>query len=203
MSDEVKIDVTEADESVDPETADSEDAAAADASDPATQLAQARAEAADNHDRYLRAVAELDNFRKRTVRIRAETRDETIRDVLMQVAPLLDNFRRALGQDGDDLAAFRQGIEIIHKQFNDILAGYGLQEIEAQGQPFDPNLHEAMMQVPSDEHEPGMVMQEMEKGYRLNDRVVRPSRVIVSAAKVVQDEPGPEDETDDNEGEAQ
>lgn len=147
------------------------------------ELEQARAEAAQNHDRYLRAAAELDNYRKRTVKIRAETRDETLRDVLLQVGPMLDNFRRALEQESEDVASYRQGIEIIYKQFTDILSGYGLVEIEAEGQPFDPNLHEALAQVPTDEHEPGTVMQEMEKGYMLNDRVVRPARVVVAAQK--------------------
>lgn len=149
-----------------------------------TELERALAAAEESQDRYLRTAAELDNFRKRTVRIRSETRDDTLRDVLLQVAPLLDNFRRALGQEAQDPASLRQGIEIIFQQFNDILAGYGLEEIAAQGQAFDPNLHEAMMQVPSEEHPPGTVMQEMEKGYRLNGRVVRPSRVVVSTAPV-------------------
>lgn len=147
------------------------------------QLSQARAEVEALRDRYLRSAAELDNFRKRTVKMRSETRDETVRDVLLQVAPLLDNFRRALNQDSSDPAIFRQGIEIILSQFNDVLKGFGLEEIRAEGQPFDPNLHEALLQVPTDEHPPGTVMQEMEKGYKLNDRVVRPARVVVSAAK--------------------
>jgi molecular chaperone GrpE len=165
-----------------------------------SELDKALAAAAESRDRYLRTAAELDNFRKRTVKIRAETRDDTLRDVLLQLAPMLDNFRRALGQETDDLAAFRQGIEILFKQFNEILAGYGLQEIEAEGQPFDPNLHEAMMQVPSPDHEPGTVMQEMEKGYKLNERVVRPARVVVSAAS---DDGDPDtDETGDSEAEA-
>ena len=147
-----------------------------------TELERALADAEESRNRSLRIAAELDNFRKRTVRIRSETRDDTLRDVLLQVAPLLDNFRRALGQESQDPAALRQGIEIIFRQFNDILAGYGLEEIEAEGQVFDPNQHEAMMQVPSEDHPPGTVMQEMEKGYRLNGRVVRPSRVVVSTA---------------------
>lgn len=146
------------------------------------EIDKVRAEAVENRDRYLRAVAELDNFRKRTVKMRSETRDDTLRDVLLQIGPMLDNFRRALGQETEDVASFRQGIEIIFKQFNDILSGYGLIEIQADGQPFDPNLHEALAQVPSAEHPPGTVMQEMEKGYMLNDRVVRPTRVVVSTA---------------------
>jgi len=166
-----------------------------------TELERALAAAEESQDRYLRTAAELDNFRKRTVRIRSETRDDTLRDVLLQVAPLLDNFRRALGQEAQDPEALRQGIEIIFQQFNDILAGYGLEEIAAQGQAFDPNLHEAMMQVPSEEHPPGTVMQEMEKGYRLNGRVVRPSRVVVSTAPV-DDPPSKGSEENGETGEA-
>jgi molecular chaperone GrpE len=101
--------------------------------------------------------------------------------MLLQIAPLLDNLRRALDQETDDAAAVRTGVEIIVTQFREILSGYGLQEIEAMGKPFDPNEHEAMMQVPTAEHPPGTVIQEMEKGFRLRDRVVRPSRVIVSS----------------------
>ena len=167
----------------DPEAAGSTDPEEEVAAEP-TELEIALAAAEESQNRYLRTAAELDNFRKRTVRIRAETRDETLRDVLLQVAPLLDNFRRALGQESQDPAALRQGIEIIFQQFNDILTGYGLEEIEAEGRAFDPNQHEAMMQVPSEEHPPGTVMQEMEKGYRLNGRVIRPSRVLVSTAPV-------------------
>ncbi|MBT4100799.1 MAG: nucleotide exchange factor GrpE [Gemmatimonadetes bacterium] len=152
-----------------------------DEDEPVDELTTAKREAAQIQDRYLRAVAELDNFRKRTVKARAETRDDTLRDVLLQIAPLLDNLRRALAQETEDAAAVRQGVEIIVTQFKEILSGYGLQEIEAMGKPFDPNEHEAMMQVPSAEHEPGIVMQEMEKGFRLRDKVVRPSRVIVSS----------------------
>jgi len=152
-----------------------------------SELEQARIDAEDNRDRYLRAAAELSNFRKRTVKMRSEARDDTLRDVLLQIGPMLDNFRRALGQEADDIVAFRQGIEIIFKQFNEILSGYGLVEINTEGQPFDPNLHEAMVQVPSSEHPPGIVIQEMEKGYMLNDRVMRPARVIVSTAMAEED----------------
>ena len=145
-----------------------------------TELEAARAEAAANYDRYVRAVAELDNYRKRTVRMRAETRDETLRDVLLQVAPILDNLRRALGQETQEAELLKQGVELICGQFNDVLKGYGLAEIEAVGQPFDPEIHEALAEVPDDEHAPGTVIEEMEKGYKLNDKVVRYARVVVS-----------------------
>ena len=146
------------------------------------ELEVARAEAAANYDRYLRSVAELDNYRKRTVRMRADAREDTLRDLLLQFAPVLDNLRRALGQQTQDADSLKQGVELICGQFKEVLTGYGLAEIEAMGQPFDPNLHEALAEVASPEHEPGTVMEEMEKGYKLNDKVVRPARVVVSKA---------------------
>ena len=150
--------------------------------DEITEAEAARAEAAANYDRYVRAVAELDNYRKRTVRMRTEARDETLRDVLLQVAPVLDNLRRALRQETQEVDSLKQGIELICGQFNDVLKGYGLAEIESVGQPFDPEVHEALAEVPDEEHPPGTVIEEMEKGYKLNDKVVRYARVVVSKA---------------------
>ena len=147
---------------------------------PKDELTQAKEEASANYERYLRAAAELENFRKRTVKMRSDTRDETLRDILMQIAPLLDNMRRALGQDAADGEAFKQGVEIIFNQFQDILKGYGLEEIEAVGQSFDPNIHEAMLEVESQDQPAGIVIEEMEKGYKLRDKVMRPARVVVS-----------------------
>ena len=114
--------------------------------------------------------------------MRAEAREDTLRDLLLQFAPVLDNLRRALGQQTQDADSLKQGVELICGQFKEVLTGYGLAEIEAMGQPFDPNLHEALAEVASPEHEPGTVIEEMEKGYKLNDKVVRPARVVVSKA---------------------
>ena len=149
---------------------------------PEQLLAAAREEAAAHYDRYLRSVAELDNFRKRTARMRSDVREETLRDVLLQVAPVLDNMRRALDQETEDADALKQGIELIYAQLNGALDGYGLKPIDAVDQRFDPNVHEAMLEVEDAEREPGTVIQEMEKGYTLNDKVVRPARVVVSKA---------------------
>jgi molecular chaperone GrpE len=164
------------------EEPESQEAAAEPEVDGLAELEAARAEAAANYDRYVRAVAELDNYRKRTVRMRAETRDETLRDVLLQVAPVLDNLRRALRQETQEAELLKQGVELICGQFNDVLKGYGLAEIESVGQPFDPEVHEALAEVPDDEHAPGTIIEEMEKGYKLNDKVVRYARVVVSRA---------------------
>ena len=162
-----------------------------------SELEKARAEAAENYDRYLRAAAELDNFRKHTLKMRSETREETVRDLLLQVAPLLDNMRRALSQETEDAAAVKQGVELIVNQFQSILKGYGLEEIEARGEPFDPNLHEAMMEVADNEHPPGTVLEEMEKGYMLRDKVVLPARVVVSKAGEAQPQDGEGEEERD------
>jgi molecular chaperone GrpE len=164
------------------EEAESQEAAAEPEVDGLAELEAARAEAAANYDRYVRAVAELDNYRKRTVRMRTEARDETLRDVLLQVAPVLDNLRRALHQETQEAELLKQGVELICGQFNDVLKGYGLAEIESVGQPFDPEVHEALAEVPDDEHAPGTIIEEMEKGYKLNDKVVRYARVVVSRA---------------------
>lgn len=145
-------------------------------------LAVARAEAAENYDRFLRATAELDNLRKRTAKVRIETREDTLRDMLLQIAPILDNLQRALAQDSEDVQGLKEGVSLTYSQFNETLKRYGLEEIEAVGQPFDPNLHEAMLEVEHGDYPPGTVVEETEKGYTLNGKIVRAARVIVSKA---------------------
>ena len=146
----------------------------------AAALQAARAQAEENYDRFLRTAAELDNYRKRTAKIRLETREEVLRDVLLQIAPILDNVSRALSQESQDFDSLKQGVELISSQFKDVLQRYGLEEIEAVGKPFDPNLHEALMEVEDQQHPAGTVVGQLEKGYTLNKKVARASRVIVS-----------------------
>jgi len=164
-----------------------EEAGATDRAEEEDPLASAQAESRQNYDRFLRATAELDNYRKRTAKVRSESREEALRDVLLQIAPILDNMRRALGQDNTDLQSFKDGVELINNQFQETLKGYGLEEIEAIGQPFDPALHEALIEVEHADHPAGTVVEEMERGYKLNNKVVRPTRVIVSKGSVATD----------------
>jgi molecular chaperone GrpE len=194
-SEGVEEEVAAAEEPVDGES--SGDEAVAAELTPAEELAQAKAEAEGNYERYLRAAAELENFRKRTVKMRVDARDETLRDVLSQIAPLMDNMRRALAQEvADD--AFKQGFQLILAQFQDMLKGYGLEEIEAVGNPFDPNIHEAMLEVESPDHPAGIVIEEMGKGYMLRGRIMRPTRVIVSKKSEAAEDIGtPATENDD------
>ena len=152
-------------------------------------LGQALADAESFKDRYLRTAAELDNFRKRTARTRSDVREETLRDALLQFAPVMDNMRRALDQDSQGVDSLKEGIELIYDQLRTAFSTYGLEPIEAVDSMFDPNLHEAMMEIADAERAPGTVIQEMEKGYTLNGKVVRPSRVVVSKAVNEEDSP--------------
>jgi molecular chaperone GrpE len=164
-----------------PQTPPAEGPSAAD--NPDARLATALADRDANYERFLRSQAELDNFRKRVQREREEDRRYASLPVVRDLLPVIDNLRRALdaasstGESGN----LRQGIELVLQQLEGVLTRHGAQSIPAVGQPFDPHLHEAVQQAPSAEHPPLTVLQELERGYTIQDRVVRPSKVIVSA----------------------
>jgi molecular chaperone GrpE len=164
-----------------PETPPAEAQSAAD--DPGARLATALAERDANYERFLRSQAELDNFRKRVQRERDEDRRYASLPVVRDLLPVIDNLRRALdaASSAGESGNLRQGIELVLQQLEGVLTRHGAQAIPAVGQPFDPHLHEAVQQVPSAEHPPMTVIQELERGYTLHERVVRPSKVIVSA----------------------
>lgn len=136
------------------------------------------------HERWLRAQAELENFRKRMHREQEEERKYREINLVRDLLPGLDNLRRAVeaatatGQSGELV----EGVQLVLRQFEEVLASHKAVEIEAAGLPFDPNRHEALQQIPTSEHPPLTVLQEVQKGYTLHDRVVRPAQVIVSAA---------------------
>jgi len=145
-------------------------------------LEAARTEAEENRDRWLRALAELENVRKRTKReldMWIRTANEQL---VLNLLPVLDSFERALDHASEEsgLASFREGVELIFSQLKDALEKAGVTVIEAKDRPFDPNLHEALMQMESEEQDSGMVLEEVERGYRLNDRVIRPAKVVVN-----------------------
>lgn len=135
-------------------------------------------------DQALRAQADFDNYRKRTQRELAEERRYAALPVVRDLLPALDNLQRAVdaGQNVDDLSAMLKGVEMVAQQISEVLSRHGTAAIEAVGQPFDPNQHEAIQQMPSKEHPPMTVIDEVERGYRLHERVIRPSKVIVSVA---------------------
>ena len=149
-----------------------------------TELEQLRTEKEEYYDRLLRLTAEFENYKKRTRREFDDFRRYAAGNVIQELLPILDNFERALlgaPEGADD--GLREGIEIIHKQLREALAKSGLLPMEAVGREFDPNLHEALMPVQSDEHEEGTVVEEFQKGYTLFDKVIRHAKVSVSAGK--------------------
>lgn len=162
---------------------DSADAASAPGAD--TRVAELEQQLNEWKDRCLRQAAEADNLRRRTLREAEDAKRFANERLVADLLPVLDNFGRALDAAGqtDNFDALKGGVEAIYRMLDDVLSRAGLQRIEAVGQPFDPNLHEAIMQVPADdEHEAGQVVEELRAGYRLNDRVVRPSLVKVTAS---------------------
>src|SRR5580704_17769439 len=142
------------------------------------------AKADENWDQYLRTVADFDNYRKRVAREKEELARFTTERVVTALLPTLDNLERAIDAaqtHGAENSALLQGLTQVHSQFRRTLMEFGLQEIIAgAGQPFDPNLHEAVSQVESTEHAEGHVVEQFQRGYKLADRLLRPARVVVS-----------------------
>jgi molecular chaperone GrpE len=162
-----------------PETA-SESAPAAQAN----ELAAAKKEAADNYDRYVRAVADLDNFRRRTVKEKEELRLFAASRVLEDLLPVMDNLALGLAatkQPKADLATLAGGVEMVLQQLKAALSGHGLKEINPAGQPFDPHLHEAISHQPSAEVKEEHVLTVVRTGFTLNGRLLRPASVVVSS----------------------
>jgi molecular chaperone GrpE len=145
------------------------------------KLAEKEKEAAGNYDKYLRTIAELDNYKKRAAREKAEVikfgKEEVIKDIL----PFVDSLDRALEHagSGTDVQAFKEGLKLIQDQLLCCLRKHGVERIECAGKEFDPNFHEAMMQVDSAQHEENKVINEFQRGYLLNGRLLRPSQVSV------------------------
>jgi molecular chaperone GrpE len=144
-------------------------------------LAEKEKEAAVNYDKYVRAIAELDNYKKRAVKEKAEIikygKEEVIKDIL----PFVDSIDRALehADSSTDIQSFKEGLKLIQDQLLCCLKKHGVEVIECAGKDFDPNFHEAMMQVDSEHHEANKVINEFQRGYLLNGRLLRPSRVSV------------------------
>ena len=134
------------------------------------------------NDKYVRLFAEYDNYRKRTAREMTNLIETASENLITSLLPILDNLDRATEHRSDktSLEEYAKGIALIEDQFRDILARAGLEPLNATGEPFDPNLHDAVLQMESEEHGSGVVIQEVEKGYLLNGKVIRHSKVVVS-----------------------
>lgn len=153
------------------------------APEPADPLAQAQQEAGYWKDVAMRAAAELENYRKRVARDMQEAAKFANSALLEQLLPILDNFdygMQAAKQENEGSNLYI-GLTMVLKQIQDFLTGQGVQEIPAVGLPFDPNVHEAVSQQASEDTPEGIVLHQMRKGYRLRERLLRPSTVIVSS----------------------
>ncbi|HEX8746100.1 MAG TPA: nucleotide exchange factor GrpE [Pyrinomonadaceae bacterium] len=152
-----------------------------------SELKRVEAERADLYERLVRRQAEFDNYRKRVERERGETYNRMLGDVAGKLLPVLDNLRRALdaeaslkANESEEFRHFLNGVELIYKQLNDVLEGLGVEPVAAIGQPFDPHVHEAVVTEQTEEFEPDTVIQELVRGYRLGDKLLRPAVVKVA-----------------------
>jgi len=150
------------------------------AEDPATELERVRNERAAYLDRAARIQAEFENYRKRSEKQQQEFKEYALAGAMTTLLPILDSLDRALDTKAASLEDFHSGIELIDKQFHDALAKLGVQPVPAVGEPFDPNLHQAIQMVDTNEVEDNHVLDELQRGYKLKDRLLRPAMVRVA-----------------------
>jgi Molecular chaperone GrpE (heat shock protein) len=138
--------------------------------------------AEENQQRYLRAQADFDNFRRRTQKEKEDLAQYASMKLIGQLLPVVDNFERAVAaaSANQDFDALAKGVDMIFRQLEQTLQQEGLKAMEAVGEPFNPEFHQAIMTVESDEHDEGIIVEEVQKGYILKERVLRPAMVKVS-----------------------
>ncbi len=151
------------------------------------ELKRIEMERADLLDKLARRQADFENYRKRLERERGEMYNRTVGDIISKLLPVVDNLRRALdaeasveASESEEFRRFLNGVELIDRQLNEVLGNLGLQAVEAVGKPFDPHVHEAVATEHTDEYEPDTVIQELARGYRLGERLLRPAMVKVA-----------------------
>ncbi len=137
------------------------------------------------YEKYVRLHAEFDNFKKRMIKDKQEAIRFANQTLIQEILPFVDNLERSLAHadEAKNIDALKEGIEMTLQHFLKVLGKFGLEAIKAKGEPFDPNVHEAIMQVETDEVEPDQVVEELQKGYKLHGRVIRPATVTVSKKK--------------------
>ena len=175
---------TDAADSVAPEPAAAEDTPEGpESTTEVDPLAKAQQEAVANHDLYLRARADLENFRRRAQKDKEELAKFANENLLRELLPVVDNLRRAVEHaEESDTGALLEGVNMTLEQFDKVLEKFGVEAVAAVGEPFDPDRHEAMGQLETDAHPPNTVVQEMQRGYTLNQRLLRPALVMIAKA---------------------
>lgn len=160
------------------------DAPAAPSPEQLEALQAQAAKADENWNHYLRAVADLENYKKRTARERADLIKYASESLIQKLIPILDNFEMAAAAAQnlplEAAQSLQSGIGMIQQQFKSALTEAGVEEVDAAGKPFDPHLHEAVSQTETADHPEGHVIQQLRKGYKLRDRLLRPATVIVT-----------------------
>lgn len=151
-------------------------------SEESAELEQLRNEVQEHQQRFLRSQADFDNFRRRTLKEKEELAKYASAKLITELLPVVDNLDRALAavQENAEAESFSKGVDMIFRQLEGILSAEGLAPMNSVGQPFNPEYHQAIMQVESDEYEEGIVVEEVQKGYLLKDKVLRPAMVKVS-----------------------
>lgn len=136
----------------------------------------------EQEDKYLRLYAEFDNFRRRNAKERLDLIQNASQETLNSLLPVLDDFERSLKASEQNIDGLKEGVDLVYRKFNGILEAKGLKKMEALGKEFDADLHEAITQIPvQDEKQKGMIVDVVEEGYILNDKVIRFAKVIIGA----------------------
>lgn len=171
----------EAAEAEAPESTGAEEAPAVPEDTADSELEKVRAEASQYKDSYLRATADYQNFKRRSEKEKADIYKYAGEKVLVDLLPIVDNIERAVGHlPEEEQSGLADGIRMIQKSLLGLLDKHGVEAIEAVGVPFDPEMHHAVQMVPSEDHEPHVVIEEYQKGYKLNGKVIRYSMVKVA-----------------------
>ena len=144
------------------------------------QVADLQRERDDYYDRWLRKTAEFDNYRRRVERERREQSDQAVVGLLLELLSVVDDFERALNAADAGESSYRKGVELIYSKLQDVLRKHAVRPIEAVGADFDPKLHQAVDQQVSSEHRDGEVIEELQRGYMMGDRLLRPAMVKVA-----------------------
>jgi molecular chaperone GrpE len=154
------------------------------------KLSETQEEAQKNYDLYMRTYAEMENIKKRGIKEREELGKYANESLIKEILPVIDNLEKAIShaRDDENSSALVEGLELIRDALMKTLEKAGLEEVEAIGKPFDPNFHEAVSQQRDDTVAPGYVMIELQKGYVLNGRLIRPSTVVISSGKDTNEE---------------
>ncbi|MBB3191777.1 nucleotide exchange factor GrpE [Halomonas cerina] len=176
-------DAAQAAETAEQTSADADNLESGDAEALAVKVEELEQALAEAKDQALRTAAEAQNVRRRAEQEAEKTRKFALEKFVKELLPVVDSLEKALEAMGEDATeAHREGVAMTLKMQHDVLAKFGVEVVEPEGEPFDPQYHEAMAMVPNPELEPNTVMEVMQKGYLLNGRLVRPAMVVVSKA---------------------